>query len=176
VRQTGPVERVGQPSPAVQVAGFIAKFDPAVASLARKARAAMRQRFPTAVELVYDGYNALAMGFSTTERTSDVIVSVAVYSRGVNLYFMYGRSLPDPDHLLQGSGKQGAFIRFEDPVVLDDPRVQALIRAAVDDAETPLRKRGRGYTIIRWVSTKQRPRNAARLKGSRSKSATTLRR
>src|SRR5436190_2014451 len=81
---------------AKQVAGFIAKFDPSIAALARQARAAMRKRFPTAVEIVYDNYNALAMGFSTTERTSDVIVSVAVFARGVNLYFMYGRSLPDP--------------------------------------------------------------------------------
>ena len=29
----------------------------------------MRKRFPTAVELVYDNYNALAIGFSSTERT-----------------------------------------------------------------------------------------------------------
>jgi len=158
------------------VAGFIAKFDLKVAALARKARAAMRQRFPTAVELVYDGYNALAIGYSTTGRTSDVIVSVAVYSTGVNLYFMYGRSLPDPDHLLQGSGKQGAFIRFDSPAVLDDPRVEALIRAAIDDAETPLPRSGSGRTIVRWVSKKQRPRSAARLKGSRSKIAAGLRR
>jgi len=88
------------PSPNKQVEGFISKFDPAVAKLARLARRAMRQRFPTAVELVYDNYNALAMGFGSTERTSDVIISVAVYASGVNLYFVYGRSLPDPGKLL----------------------------------------------------------------------------
>ena len=53
-------------TPAKQVAGFIAKFDPAIAKLIRGARAKVRKRLPTAVELVYDNYNALAIGFGPT--------------------------------------------------------------------------------------------------------------
>ena len=145
-------------SPAAQVAGFIAKFDPAVAKLVRAARSVIRKRFPTAIELVYDNYNALAIGYSTTERTSDVLFSLAVYARGVNLYFMYGRSLPDPGGLLQGSGTQGAFVRLDDVSVLDEPGVRALIAAAVRQAEPPLPSRGRGYTIVKSISARQRPR------------------
>ena len=145
-------------SPAKQVASFIAKFDPRIAKLARSARSVLRKRFPTAIELVYDNYNALAIGYSSTERTSDVLFSLAVYARGVNLYFMYGRSLPDPDNLLQGSGNQGAFVRLDDVSVLDEPGVKALIDAAANHAEPPLPARGRGYTIVKSVSTKQRPR------------------
>ena len=150
--------KVRTPSPSKQVEAFIRKFDPAVAKLARTARSAMRKRFPTAVELVYDNYNALAIGFSTTERTSDVIVSVAVYASGVNLYFMYGRSLPDPKKLLQGEGNQGAFIRFSDASVLDDAGVDALLKAATKHAKPPLRSKGRAYTIVKSISAKQRPR------------------
>ena len=149
-------------SPSKQVEAFIRKFDPAVAKLARAARSAMRKRFPTAVELVYDNYNALAIGFATTERTSDVIVSVAVYASGVNLYFMYGRSLPDPEKLLQGEGNQGAFIRFPDVTVLDDAGVDALLTAATKHAKPPLRTTGRGYTIVKSISAKQRPRRFGR--------------
>jgi hypothetical protein len=148
-------------SPAKQVEGFISKFDPPVAKLARSARRAMRKRFPTAVELVYDNYNALAIGFSSTERTSDVIISVAVYASGVILYFVYGRSLPDPQKLLQGSGKQGAFIRFTDVSVLDDPGVGALLKAAEKRTEPPLPSSGRGYTVVKSISAKQRPRRKA---------------
>ena len=149
-------------TPARRVAGFIGRFDPAVARLARSARAALRRRFPTAVELVYDNYNALAMGFSPTERTSDVIVSVAVYARGVNLYFMYGKSLPDPDGILQGSGSQGAFVRLDGLGTLERPAVKALLRAAIDDADTPLPKTRRGYTVIKAVSARQRARRTTR--------------
>jgi hypothetical protein len=147
-------------SPAKQVAGFIAKFDPAIAKLTRGARSVLRQRFPTAIELVYDNYNALAIGYSSTERTSDVLFSLAVYARGLNLYFMYGRSLPDPDKLLQGSGNQGAFVRLDHVSVLDQPGVKTLIDAAVKQAEPPLASRGRGYTIVKSISAKQRPRRA----------------
>jgi hypothetical protein len=145
-------------SPAKQVAGFIAKFDPAIAKLTRSARTVVRKRFPTAIELVYDNYNALAIGYSSTERTSDVLFSLAVYARGVNIYFMYGRSLPDPEKLLQGSGSQGAFVRLNDLSVLDQPGVKALMGAAARQAEPPLAKSGRGYTIVKSISAKQRPR------------------
>lgn len=145
-------------TPAKQTAEFIAKFDPAIAKLVRSARSVLRKRFPTAIELVYDNYNALAIGYSTTERTSDVLFSLAVFPRGVNLYFMYGRSLPDPHKLLQGSGKQGAFVRLHDLSMLDHPEVKKLLDAAVRRSESPLATRGRGYSVVKSVSAKQRPR------------------
>ena len=148
-------------SPAQQLAAFIAKFDPAIGRLVRAARAALRQRLPTAIELVYDNYNALAIGFATTERTSDVIVSLAVYARGVNLYFLYGARLPDPHRLLQGGGNQGRFIRLERAATLEEPSIEALLRAAVRLARSPLPSSGRGRTIIRSVSRRQRPRRPA---------------
>lgn len=148
-------------SPAQQLAAFIAKFDPAIGRLVRAARSALRQRLPTAIELVYDNYNALAIGFATTERTSDVIVSLAVYARGVNLYFMYGARLPDPHRLLQGGGNQGRFIRLERAATLEEPSIEALLRAAVRLARSPLPSSGRGRTIIRSVSRRQRPRRPA---------------
>jgi hypothetical protein len=145
-------------SPGKQVAGFIAKFDPAIAKLTRNCRSVLRKRYPAAIELVYDNYNALAIGYSPTERTSDVVFSLAVYARGVNLYFMYGRSLDDPDQLLQGSGSQGAFIRLADANTLDDLKVRKLIERAVKRQRPTFATNGRGYTIVKSISAKQRPR------------------
>ena len=144
-----------------ELAGFIAKFDPAIAKLVRSARSVLRKRYPTAVELVYDNYNALAIGYSPTERTSDVLFSLAVYPRWIDLYFMYGRSLPDPEKILRGSGKQGAFVRLDDVSVLDRPAVKALLAAAIDDSDVPLPKQPKGYTVIKSISAKQRPRRPA---------------
>ncbi len=76
----------------------------------------------------------------------------------VNLYFMYGRSLPDPQKLLQGSGNQGAFVRLDSLSVLDRPAVKALIDAAVSQAKPQLPVRGGGYTVVKSISAKQRPR------------------
>jgi hypothetical protein len=91
-------------TPAAQVAGFIAKFDPQVAKPAKAVRAKLRKRLPTAIELVYDNYNALALGFGPTERTSECVLSVAVYARGVNVYFMRSAALDDPDGMLEAPG------------------------------------------------------------------------
>ena len=145
-------------SPAKQVAGFIAKFDPEIAKLTRSCRSVVRKRYPSAIELVYDNYNALAIGYSPTEKTSDVVFSLAVYARGLNLYFMYGRSLPDPNGLLQGSGTQGAFIRLESTATLDEPKVIDLIQRAVKRQKPTFSAKGKGYTVVKSISAKQRPR------------------
>lgn len=148
-------------SPAKQVAGFIARFDPRIARLVRSGRTALRKRLPTAVELVYDNYNALAIGFGPNERASEVILSVAAFARGVSLYFTQGAKLPDPHRVLQGSGNQGRFIRFESAAQLDEPAVAAVLRAAIRHGKTPLPAAGRGYTVVKSVSAKQRPRRPA---------------
>ncbi len=155
-KRDAPVAATG--SPAKQLAGFVAKYDPAVAKLARAARAALRKRLPTAIELVYDNYQFLAIGFSASERTSDCLVSLAVSPKGVALSFYYGASLLDPDGVLLGSGNQNRFIRLDSVATLALPSVEALIRAAMAAAKTPLPTSGRGRTVIKSVSKKQRPR------------------
>ena len=148
-------------SPARQVEGFIARFDPAVARVVRACRAALRKRLPTAIEQVYDNYNFLAIGYCTTERTSDCIVSLAVSAKGVALSFYYGATLPDPQKVLLGGGKQNRFVRLPSAATLDEPAVAALIRAAVAQAKTPLAAKGRGTTMVKSVSAVQRPRRVA---------------
>ena len=145
-------------SPAKQLNTFIARFDPAIQKLVREARAKLRRRLPTAIELVYDNYNALAIGFGSTERSADWIVSLAVYARGVNLYFIYGVALDDPHHLLLGSGNQGRFVRLESAAMLDRPEIDALLTAAIQKIDTPLRRSGRGRLVIKSVSAKRRER------------------
>jgi hypothetical protein len=145
-------------SPAKQIAGFIAKFDPKVARLIRSTRVALRKRFPTAIEQVYDNYNFLAIGFCTTQRTSDCMVSLAANVNGVALSFYWGATLPDPGNLLQGSGNQNRFLRLDSAATLVRPGVVKLLRAAAAQAKSPLPATGRGYTIIKSVSAKQRPR------------------
>jgi hypothetical protein len=115
---------------AKQLEGFIAKFDPAIGKLARSARSALRKRFPTAHELVYDNYNALAIGFCTTERTSDCIVSLAVYPKNVALSFFYGAKLTDPHGVLRGSGNQHRYVRLTSAAMVAEPAVAALLQQA----------------------------------------------
>lgn len=144
--------------PKAQLAGFLAKFTPEVAAQAEATLNLMRRRYPLANELVYDNYNALAIGFCPTERTSDVIFSIAVYPRWVTLFFYYGKGLPDPEHRLQGSGGQVRHIRIDSLDVFDDPAVRALMDEAVARAGVPFDLRNKRKLIIKMISAKQRPR------------------
>lgn len=145
-------------TPAAQLELFISQYDPAVARLARGCRAALRKRLATALELVYDNYQFLAIGYAATERPSDCLVSLAVSPKGVALSFYYGATLPDPTGILLGAGKQNRFIRLEGPATLKQPPVEALLKAAIRQARTPLAAAGRGKLIIKSISPTRRPR------------------
>jgi hypothetical protein len=144
-----------------QLAGFIKKFNPKNALLIRSVRKVLRKGLPTANELVYDNYNFFVIGYCSTERPSDCIVSIAAGANGVALSFYYGAALPDPHKVLLGSGTQNRFVRIESAATLMRPEVEELIAAAIAQGRNPLPRSGRGKLIIRSISKKQRPRRKA---------------
>jgi hypothetical protein len=115
---------------------------------------------PGAIQLVYDNYNALVIGFCPSERASEGILSIVVYPRYVSLVFLQAgaRPLPDPMKLLEGSGKLVRHIRLPSAEELDKQEVRSLIDEALKRAAVRIDPKGRGKLIIRSISTKQRPR------------------
>ena len=145
-----------------QIKGFIAKYEPKYQRLIRSVRKGLRKRFPTADELIYDYNNAFVIGYSPTERGSDAVVAISAAANGLRLVFNQGPILPDPKKLLLGSGKETRFIWVESAKTLALPEVEALLRATIDRAKTPLRPSGRGKVIIKPSSAKRRPRQKPR--------------
>ncbi len=121
----------------------------------------MRERFPRAIELVYDNYNFFVIGYGPGVRPSDAIFSLAAHAKGVSLCFLQGAGLPDPKGLLRGSGNVVRSIRLESAATLDDAGVRRLMKSAVELAKVPFNPRAEHQLIIRSVSVKQRPRRAA---------------
>lgn len=151
-----------QPAEA-QLDGFLAKFTPEVEDMARQALKKMRARLPGAIELVYDNYNALAIGFSPSERASDAIFSIALFPRWVSLFFLIsGTKLCDPDCYLQGSGSKVRHIVLENPAMLDDLAVQDLMAQALELSPKQIDAKQRRRMVIKSVSAKQRPRRPSR--------------
>jgi len=152
-----------------QLESFLAKYDPEVARFARRALAKMRKLVPGAIEMVYDNYNWLVIGFSPTERPSEAIFSLVLPPGRVTLCFLQGAGLPDPTKRLKGSGNVVRNIRLynagePDAKVLDDPEVLALINVALNRAKVPMPDRARRKVIIRAVSARQKPRRPAQVK------------
>jgi hypothetical protein len=145
-------------TPAQQLAIFLAKFEPRVAATARAALSRLRKRLPGATEIVYDNYNALAIGFGPGDRASEAIFSIAVYPRWVSLFFLQGVKLPDPDGLLKGSGTKVRHIVLTEPSVLEQAGVKKLMAIAMMSAKQPIDPSQRRRLIIKSISAKQRPR------------------
>ena len=140
-----------------QFRGFLAKYDPRVASIAKRALTKIRALLPGAIELVYDNYNALVVGFGPSERASDAVMSIALYPRWVTLFFLDGRSLADPMKLLKGSGARVRHIVLDSADDLDGAGIRALIAQAKADASFGVRRR----LVIKSIAKKQRPRRPA---------------
>ena len=144
-----------------EVETFIARFTPEIAGRTRACRATLRARIPSANELVYDNYNALALGYAPRETSSEAILSIAVYPRVVRLFFLQGAGLPDPDNILEGAGSRVRSIVLTGPETLALPPVAAMIAAALGHAGVPLPETGIGRTIVKSISASQRPRRPA---------------
>lgn len=145
-------------TPAAQLQALIGKCDPEHQRLIRSVRSALRKRFPTANELVYDYGNSLVISYSPSERGIEGIVSTAARAGGVDLYFNQGHRLPDPKKLLMGAGRQVRFIHLEAASRLAHPDVEALITAAIRASGVPLPSTGGSKLIIRTDAAKKRPR------------------
>jgi hypothetical protein len=159
LKSSATIKQISDPaSVEVELASFIDKFEPSIAKLIRECRVEVRRLLPTAVEIVYDNYNFFVIGYSSSERPSDCIVSIAAASNGVGLSFYRGASVPDPEGLLQGEGKQNRFIRLSSAERLRAPGVVRLVHSAESLGKTPLPKTGDPRTMIKSVSSKQRPR------------------
>jgi len=144
-----------------QLKALIDQFDAKHQKLIRSVRAALRKRFPTANELVYDYPGSLVIGYSPSEAGIESIVSTAARKNGVELYFNSGPRLPDPKKLLQGSGKATRFVALESAAKVRNPDIEAFIVAAIGLSRVPLPSSGKGRVILktnRSAATKKKAR------------------
>jgi hypothetical protein len=122
------------------------------------------------LEMVYDNYNGLVVGFCPGMRPSEAIASIAVMPEWVSLCFLQGVGLPDPEKRLFGSGNFARHIKMQKgAATLDEPAVRTLIAEALVRAKVSILAGQKRRFLIKSVSAKQRPRrpSAARSKKKR---------
>ncbi len=144
-----------KPTPESQLRAFMAKLEPDVRKLYAAVRAALRRRFPTCHELVYDYASSLVIAYSPTDHGIDGIVTIAARAHGVRLYLANSPRLPDPKRLLRGSGKQARYVEIESARRLAHPDVVALVEAAVEHARIPPPAKGESALVVRSDAAKR---------------------
>lgn len=137
---------------------FIAAYTPEIATLTHALFDRLRARIPGATILVYNYYNALAIGWAPDDQTAHGVLSLALYPRWVNLCLLHGIDLPDPHKVLTGAGNQVRTIRLTDAAMLDDLRIEAVIDEALTRSKPPIDPNAAEQIIIKGTSPKQRSR------------------
>ena len=149
---------MSQPDAEEQWETFLSRYLPEIQEQARECRSLMQARLPGAVEMVYDNYNALVIGYGRTEKASEALFSLALFPRWITLCFLRGHLLDDPRGLLRGEGKLVRNIRLTRPDDLNGPEIRAFIDAALEIDGWPPRSGDRCRLVIKSISPKQRPR------------------
>ena len=92
--------------------GFLSVFSQEVQELVLSLREFIWEKYPEANELIYDNYNALAIGWSPSLKSSQTFSTISIFraNSAVHFGFYWGSILKDPENILLGSGKQYRYI------------------------------------------------------------------
>ncbi len=94
---------------------------------------------PDTVEAPRPGERSLSYGHGP-KKMSEAYVYLLPYSRHLNLGFFYGAALPDPEGLLEGSGKTMRHVKLASPEAAAAPAIGRLIEAAIDERRRALER------------------------------------
>ena len=83
--------------------------------------------YPQTNELIYDNYNAVAFGWSPTDKVGHTFCSIAIgrTSKNIHFGFYWGSELSDPDKILLGQGNQYRYILVNDKDKFPKPYIKA---------------------------------------------------
>jgi hypothetical protein len=141
---------------------FLRPFPPKVQELVLWLRDFVWDLYPESNELIYDNYNALAFGWSLSDKLGDSFCSVAVYGAGtVHFGFYWGSKIDDPEKILLGNGKQYRYLVIKEKEDLPQAYIKTLVanahQFALDKAKD-LSKAPKGTTTTRSaLAVKKRP-------------------
>ena len=118
---------------------------------------------PKANELIYDNYNAVAFGWSPTEKVGHTICSIAVgrSSSNVHFGFYWGSEISDPDKILLGQGNQYRYILVTEKKKFPKPYIRKLVNEAYANSLSKVKDQKQivsGQTIVKSISDKKRPK------------------
>ena len=148
---------------------FLKPFPPEIQETALWLRLFVWELYPQANELIYDNYNALALGWSPTDKAGHTFCSVAVgrSSHNIHFGFYWGAELKDTQKLLLGEGNQYRYILVKGPADFPKTYITKLLKEAYANSVAKVKDPKlmiRGATIIKSVSATKRTRAGKRKK------------
>ena len=148
---------------------FMAPFDDDIKELVLWLRAFVWDLYPTANELIYDNYNALAFGWSPTDKLGHTFCSIAIgrTSKNVHFGFYWGSQLADPEKMLIGQGNQYRYILVKNKNEFPAEYMKTLLADAYANSLAKVKDKKQiihGTTITKSISAVKREKTSGKKK------------
>lgn len=113
--------------------------------------------YPEVNELIYDNYNALAFGWSPTDKVGHTFCSIAVgrTSSNVHFGFYWGSQISDPKKMLIGKGNQYRYLLVADVNEFPKAYIKTLLKEAYANSMKKvkdLKQIKNGETVVKSIS------------------------
>ncbi|MEO8149707.1 MAG: hypothetical protein ABI723_18860 [Bacteroidia bacterium] len=138
---------------------FLIPFPGEVKEMALWLREFVWDLYPKCNELIYDNYNALAFGWSPTDRVGHTFCSVAVFAKYVHFGFYWGSEIADPEKLLLGKGNQYRYIIIKSKNDFPKTYIKKLLKEAYTNSLMKVKDKNqmmKGQTIVKSISAKKK--------------------
>ena len=117
--------------------------------------------YPKSNELIYDNYNALAFGWSPTDRLGHTFCSIAIGRTSLNIHFgfYWGTEIADPEKKLIGNGNQYRYILVTSKEEFPLSYIKKLVKNAYKNSLAKVKDKNQireGLTITKSVSPVKR--------------------
>jgi len=145
---------------------FLAPLSDEISTTALELRSFVWDMYPQANELIYDNYNALAFGWSPTDRVGHTFCSIAIgrTSKNIHFGFYWGSELSDPKKLLIGEGNQYRYILVKDLKEFPRSYIKSVVKEAYENSLKKVKDPKQimhGATMVKSISPAKRTKKAA---------------
>lgn len=145
--------------------GFLKPFPPEVRETVLWLREFVWNIYPEANELIYDNYNALAFGWSPTDRVGHTFCSIAIGRTNYSIHFgfYWGTKITDPEKRLIGNGNQYRYLIIKKKSDLPKTYIKNLLKEAFRFSLSKVIDQNQimnGNTIVKSVSTAKRTKKS----------------
>ena len=140
---------------------FLKPFSNDIQEIVLKLRAYVWDLYPKANELIYDNYNAVAFGWSITEKLGHTFCTMAIgrTSKNIHFGFYYGSRLADTEKRLLGNGNQYRYILVKDVNKFPTTYITKLLKEAYAFSLSKVKEsdqRSSGLTITKSITPVKR--------------------
>lgn len=140
---------------------FLKPFKPELSKLVLWLREFVWDLYPSVNELIYDNYNAVAIGWSPTDRVGYSFCNVSVMrtNESIQFGFYWGSQIEDPEKQLIGNGKQYRYLVVQSKKDFPSAYIKKLLKEAHKNSVSKVKDPKQlivGQTIIKSVSPVRR--------------------